>query len=179
MSIWPRGLAQAFGSGDSRDGFVIMIWTLRVECIWGIHLEEECIRVIEIESESSLMQLHDVIQDAVDFDRDHLFEFFAGRNWRNRKVLFDDSFHWEDSFEAYDSITLEEVYPLPKSCKLYYHFDFGDDWYFEIRKSRRKPREPEAGVSYPRVVEAIGLSPPQYGRFEEDLDFEILDTEDG
>jgi hypothetical protein len=48
--------------------------------------------------------------------------------------------------------------------KLYYHFDFGDDWYFEIRRSRAKPKEPTPRVQYPRVVEATGPNPRQYGR---------------
>lgn len=151
-----------------------MIWTLRIECIWGMYLEEECIRIMEIDSKSSLLDLHEAIQDAVDFDRDHLFEFFGGRNQRNRKVVFENSFDWEASFDIYDSITLERVYPLPKSCKLYYHFDFGDDWYFEIKLTRNKPREPEAGVTYPRIIEAIGPNPPQYDN-EFDEDFEIED----
>ena len=69
-----------------------MIWTLRIECVFGLYLEEECIRTIEIDTGSSLFDLHDTIQDVVDFDRDHLFEFFAGRNYRNRKVVFEDSF---------------------------------------------------------------------------------------
>ena len=56
-----------------------MIITLKVECIWGLHLEEDCVRVIEIDFRASLNDLHDAIQDAVDFDDDHLFEFFAGR----------------------------------------------------------------------------------------------------
>lgn len=143
-----------------------MIWTLRVECIWGIHLENECVRVLEIESGSSLLGLHDAIQEAIGFDRDHLLEFFAGRNYRNRKLVFDEGFDWERSWDVYGQLTLEQVYPLPKSCKLYYHFDFGDDWYFEIRKSRKKPTEPEPGVEYPRVVESIGPNPEQYGTWE-------------
>jgi len=36
----------------------------------------ECIRVIEIESSASFLQLHEAIQDAVDFDNDHLFQFY-------------------------------------------------------------------------------------------------------
>ncbi len=145
-----------------------MLWTLRIECVFGLYLEEECIRTIEIDSGSSLFDLHETIQDAVDFDRDHLFEFFAGRNYRNRKVVFEDSFDWEESGDIYTETTLEQVYPLPKSCKLYYHFDFGDDWYFEIRKSRKKPREPEPGVRYPRIVESIGPAPQQYGSWEDE-----------
>ncbi len=145
-----------------------MIWALRIECVYGLYLEEECIRTIEIDSGSSLFDLHETIQDAVDFDRDHLFEFFAGRNYRNRKVVFEDSFDWEESADIYTEKTLGQVYPLPKSCKLYYHFDFGDDWYFEIRKSRKKFREPEPGVRYPRVVESIGPAPQQYGSFDDE-----------
>jgi hypothetical protein len=132
---------------------------------------------MEIDSKSSLLDLHEAVQDAVDFDRDHLFEFFGGRHQRDRKVVFENSYAWEASFDIYDGITLEQVYPLPKSCKLYYHFDFGDDWYFEIKLIRRKPREPEAGVTYPRIIEAIGPNPPQYNN-EFDEDFEIEDTEE-
>ena len=145
-----------------------MIWTLKIECVFGLYLEEECIRTIEIDSGSSLFDLHDTIQDVVDFDRDHLFEFFAGRHYRNHKVVFGDSFDWEESADIYAETTLEQVYPLSKSCKLYYHFDFGDDWYFEIQKSRKKPREPEPEVRYPRIVESIGPAPQQYGSWEDE-----------
>ena len=145
-----------------------MIWTLRIECIGGSYLEEKCVRTIEVDSGSTLLELHDTIQDAVDFDRDHLFEFFAGRSSRNRKVVFDNSFEWEDRVDTYSLLALEKVYPLPKGCKLYYHFDFGDSWYFEIRKSRKKPREPEPDVTYPRVIETIGPNPEQYPNWEEE-----------
>ncbi len=139
-----------------------MIWTLTIECVMGMYLKHECIRKVEIDSEASLLDLHDVIQDAVNFDRDHPFAFFAGRNWRNRKVVFGAGDAVEDIFDTYASFTLERIYPLPKNCRLYYYFDFGDNWHFEIRKSRKKPREPENGVQYPRVVESIGPNPEQY-----------------
>jgi len=144
-----------------------MIWTLKVECIMGFYQQHECVRVIEIDSEDSLLDLHYAIQKAVDFDRDHLFEFFGGRNWRNRKVVFEDRYSTDDPFDVYASIALEDVYPLPKSCKLIYHFDFGDDWFFQIKKSRKKPRAPEKGVKYPRIVESIGPNPEQYPQAED------------
>ena len=143
-----------------------MIWTLRVECIEGAFLEEKCVREIEIDSGSSLFELRDAIQDAVGFARDHLFEFFGGPHHRRRKLVYEDSYEWEDNFDTYAQIRLEEVYPLPKGLKLYYHFDFGDDWYFEIRRSRKKPTEPEPGVQYPRVSESIGPNPEQYPSWE-------------
>ena len=53
-----------------------MIWMLKVELLFGAYAEEECIRVIEIDSSSTLEDLHLAIQDAVDFDNDHLCEFY-------------------------------------------------------------------------------------------------------
>ncbi len=144
-----------------------MIWTLTIECLTGMYLRHEWVRKVEIASKASLLELHDVIQGAVSFSGDHLFEFFAGRNWKNRKVVFGDGYGPGDVFANYSSISLERIYPLPKSCKLYYHFDFGDNWYFEIRKSRKKPREPEEGVQYPRVVESVGPNPEQYPKMAE------------
>ena len=140
-----------------------MIWTLRIECVRGPFLEEQCVRIIEIDSGSSLLTLHDVIQDAVGFDRDHLFEFFAGRHERNRNMMYGDSGDCDEMAGDYADTTLEDVFPLGNHLKLYYHFDFGDDWYFEIRKARTKPKDPVPGAVYPRVVEAAGPNPAQYG----------------
>jgi len=145
-----------------------MIVTLRVECVRGVNLKEDCVRVIEIDDVASLLDLHTAIQNSVGFDFDHMFEFFAGRNCRHRKLTFAGGGDWDDEADELDEITLKEVYPLPKSCKLYYHFDFGDDWYFEIRQSRMKPVQPVAGVKYPRVVEKTGPNPQQYGTYDEE-----------
>lgn len=149
-----------------------MIWTLKIECIWGAYLEEEFIRTIEIDSGSSLFDLHDFIQDMTDFDRDHLYDFFAGRHARNRNVIFADADEWEEREAIYSEITLEQIYPLPQAFKLYYFFDYGDSWYFEIKKSRKKPHEREKGVRYPRIVESIGPKPKQYGSWDDDCDDE-------
>jgi len=119
-------------------------------------------------TEISLLELFDFIQDTVAFNRDHLFEFFVGPNPRKRTLVFGENFEWKSSIDIYSETILEQVSPLPKSCKLYYHFDFGDDWYFEIRKSRKKPREPEKGIQYPRIVESIGPVPQQYGNWEDE-----------
>jgi hypothetical protein len=51
---------------------------------------------------------------------------------------------------------------LPKHTKLFYLFDYGDSWYFRITKTRKKIKQKESGVSYPRVVEKVGKNPEQY-----------------
>ncbi|HAR34442.1 MAG TPA: hypothetical protein DCR95_10285 [Desulfobacter sp.] len=147
-----------------------MIWTLKIECEWGRHLEEECIRMIEIEEESTLYDLHLLIQKLVKFDNDHLFEFFRGRHFKNRKPLFSEDawdFDYEKAIDNYHQMTLNEIYPLPKGLKLFYHFDFGDDWIFKITKSRKKPKSPDKDVEYPQLIESIGPSPQQYPIWEE------------
>jgi hypothetical protein len=117
--------------------------------------------VIEIPEDATLSELHAMIQKLMKFDDDHLYEFYAGRNWRQRKVGFGEPGSPLEASEA-DDIKLANVFPLPKSCKLYYHFDFGDDWIFEIRASiRRKPMNRRA--TYPRIVEESGRRPRQYG----------------
>ena len=150
-----------------------MIWTLKIECVLGRYLSDEWVRVIEIDSRTTLSDIHEEIQDEIGFDRDHLFEFFAGRNTRKRDIDFagEESWAmpWGDVCDRYSELKLENIYPLPKGLKLFYHFDFGDDWYFKINKSRKKPREPEAGVQYPRIVKSIGPNPDQYGLYDEEF----------
>ena len=145
-----------------------IILSLRVECVWGMNLRKECVRFIEIDDGASLLDLHGAIQASVGFDDDHMFEFFAGRTYRNRNMVFGGDDDREASADAMGEITLAQVYPLPKSLKLYYHFDFGDDWFFEIRKGRQQAASPLPGVKYPRVVERIGRNPVQYGEYDEE-----------
>ena len=142
-----------------------MIWTMRIECITGGYLSDTWIRVVEMDSASTLYDLHQLILDTAGFDHDHLFRFFVGRNYRRRCMAFGDA-RDEDGFDGdYRAVTLEQIFPLPKTMKLFYHFDFGDDWRFEIRRTRKTPSEPAPGIEYPRVIEAIGPNPEQYGQY--------------
>lgn len=136
-----------------------MIITLKLQGVFGSFDEESEIwyRMIEIESDSNLEILHLAIQDAVNFENDHLYEFFIANSYRGyEKKRFDNENQglWEYS--------IGDFFPLPKHKKLFYLFDYGDSWYFRITKLRKKPLQKEAGVSYPRVVETVGKNPVQY-----------------
>jgi hypothetical protein len=39
-------------------------------------------------------------------------------------------------------------------------FDFGDDWYHQVRVERIEQAIPT--VTYPRIIGRVGKSPPQY-----------------
>ena len=139
------------------------IYTLTVELESGLYAETPWKRVIEIPESTELYDLHLYIQKIVNFDNDHLFEFFVGRNWRNRKRVFGDED--EFGFEERESLgtSLNEVYPL-KGMKLFYHFDFGDSWMFTIKRGRKK-KHAEKRVEYPRVIESEGENPEQYPQY--------------
>jgi len=117
-------------------------------------------RVIEIPETCSLYNLHSYIQKITEFDNDHLYVFFAGRSHTNKKIFYSDS--PENPFDPgeYIKVSLNQVYPV-KGLKLYYIFDFGDNWVFEIRKSRKK-KIAEENVQYPRIIEQTGNNPDQY-----------------
>lgn len=139
-----------------------MIFTLTSDCVSGAYLRESCTRVIKIDEKASLYELHDAIQDALDFGRDHPFEFFPANSsspYAFRKRLTEKE-EWKGRENDFFRICLKDIWPTGRK-KLYYLFDFGDKWIFEIRK-RRGSNEPEPGVKYPRVIQAIGPNPEQY-----------------
>ena len=121
--------------------------------------------IIEVPDILSLFELHLYIQKIISFGNDHLFDFYAGRNERNRKVVFSEESGSPYEGGIYESLTLKEIYPL-KGLKLYYLFDYGDNWVFEIRKKRKKVI-PRRDLLYPRVVSENSIKLKQY----QDYDF--------
>ncbi len=144
-----------------------MILTLTIECVRGAYLKETCTRVIEIDEEASLYDLHDSVQDAFDFGRDHPFDFFLASTsspYAVKKRLTDKEERGDRENDFFKT-RLKNIWPTGRK-KLYYLFDFGDKWTFEIRKARGV-KEPKRGVNNPRVIRAIGPNPEQYPTFEE------------
>lgn len=133
-------------------------------------MKPECARIIEIDSNASFLVLHEAIQKAVDFGNDHMFEFYIGRTPGSRVATIGEEPDWDtfDPVKTYRRIHLKDAWPLPEGMKLFYLFDFGDNWLFQITKTRRKDKAPERGVKYPRVVESKGENPEQYPDWEED-----------
>jgi hypothetical protein len=98
-----------------------MILTLTVECAVGAYLKEQCIRTIEIDEEARLYDLHDAIQDAVQFGRDHPFQFFLANSASPsaRKQWLAEKEEWEDKEDDFRRIILKDIYPLGRK-RLYY-----------------------------------------------------------
>lgn len=138
-----------------------VIWILRVKLP---QTQSECVWVIEIEPTATFLELHEAIQDAVGFDNDHLFEFFIGRHPGNRAYTIGGEPNWDtfNPVRTYQNVRISSVWPLPTGMKLYYLFDFGDNWLFQINKTRHKDKLIQSGIVYPRVIEARGKNPEQY-----------------
>lgn len=139
---------------------MITIYTLSIECVFGAYLEGPFLRVVEVPSDMTLDELQDYIHELTEFDFDHLSDFYISSSPNGDKK-------WFEEMDGYFGIKLNEVYPLSKHKKLYYFFDFGDNWTFEIRrKSSGKKSEPDA--VYPRIIKSKGPIPEQYPVYEDD-----------
>lgn len=113
-----------------------MILTLTVECVRNAYRKETCIRVIEIDEKDSLYDLHDAIQDAFCFGRDHLFDFFLANTsspYAVKKSLTEKE-EWEDRERDFFEMRLKKLWPTSRK-QLYYLFDYGDKWTFGIHKA--------------------------------------------
>jgi hypothetical protein len=126
--------------------------------------------LFEVPTVCSLYDLHLFIQRTINFENDHLFEFYAGRDERNRKLTFSEQSGYPYDGGAYEEIFLKDIYPL-KGLKLFYLFDFGDNWIFEFHKARKKAKF-EEGLQYPHVFFDNGIVLKQYINEYDENDFE-------
>lgn len=137
------------------------LYTFKISNFWDpVDDENFWEAIIEIPDICSLFNFHLYIQDIINFGNDHLFEFYAGRNDRNRKIVFSENPGNPYDGGDYENILLKDIYPL-KGLKLYYLFDLGDNWLFEIRKSRKRAT-PKQDTEYPRIVSDNGIKLRQY-----------------
>ncbi len=146
-----------------------MILTLNVKLVCGRHAEDGWQGVLEIDATATLDDLHQAIQRAVDFDNDHLYHFYLSRSERSRESARLYNLDEDDDFDA-DELPIENLnalFPLPKDKKLFYLFDYGDNWLFQVSLSRKKPFPCVVGTEYPRLVEAFGNKPQQYVDWDE------------
>ena len=117
--------------------------------------------ILEIDSSTTLNELHVAIQEAVEFDEDHMYEFFIARTVRSR-----DRTHFDMEDGNLHTTRVTDLLPLPKDRKLFYLFDYGDSWIFRVSTTRLQPFEPEKGMQYPRLIKQEGDRPEQYPDYE-------------
>ncbi|MGN1381367.1 MAG: hypothetical protein ACI4W2_00975 [Eubacterium sp.] len=86
-------------------------------------------RVIVISGEDTLDRLCDMILSSFDFSRDHLYEFSM-----SGKLYSDDNYTCDPEYDGQPTTNVKlDKLGLQKGQKFILHYDFGDDWVFQIR----------------------------------------------
>ena len=106
-------------------------------------------RRLEVPADTSLADLHDIIQVAFGWHDSHLHVFETG--YGDFGVADRELGH-----RAEAPVTLEQVAP-GVGDRLRYTYDFGDDWVHDIVVEKVLPRQP---VAYPRCTGGRRATPP-------------------
>lgn len=127
-------------------------------------------RTIQIRGDQTLDDLHDAIYEAFDRYDEHLYEFQFGKRPqapgpRYSAPADDFGFDMGDEPTGYTDETTIDSLGLKKGQKFFYWFDFGDDWWHQIKVDGI-----EEGTfrGKPKVINRVGESPPQYMDFDEE-----------
>ena len=139
------------------------IMTIRVT------FEPGTFRDIEIAGSASLYKLAEAIIKAYDFDFDHAFGFYSkltGHYFDSavKYELFADMGEPSEGAQSVKKTSVAEAYAKDKA-KLFFMFDYGDEWLFKTERVASGPKVPK--VKYPRVVKSEGEAPEQYPDVEE------------
>jgi len=122
-------------------------------------------RTVQILGAQTLKQLHEAIFDAFDREEEHLYEFQLGGSGpmdpkARRYGLTQPADFGPDEAPADVSKTAVGSLGLKIGDTFGYWFDFGDDWWHQLNVTAIESTVPPG--HYPRVVQRVGQSPPQY-----------------
>jgi len=126
------------------------------------YAEQVISRKIEILGHQTLHDLHEVIFDAFDRWEEHLYEFNLGEGPHDRSAVYFFSGGWDagEKSAGHPQTTTIDSLGLAVGRYFGYVFDMGDYWEHTIEVVDVK--EGPAKGSFPRLIEQVGASPPQY-----------------
>lgn len=146
-TLTATGLIPADEPEDLDDGLIYKVKiTLR-------GMRPAIFREVEVPN-ITLGELHQVIQRVMGWGNCHLHCFTIGGEQYGE--LNDDMNY--DAWEDEESLSLGELVQSDQR-KFTYEYDFGDSWDHDILIS--KPKPPQKGVVYPRVVKGELACPPE------------------
>ena len=133
-------------------------------------------RKVQVNSSSTFLELHKIIQILFDWQDDHLHEFRVQKSngIRQKNVVIEsdeeasspfDSLFFDDE-QTYLSETEERLHDhfLVEKDQARYTYDFGDDWQHKI--VLEKILEPAEGTTYPICTAAKNDAPYEDSRYE-------------
>ena len=113
-------------------------------------------RRILVDSDTTLGELHQIIQMTMDWDNCHLDEFKCGDN-RYGVVDDDFGFDWGAEVEDENQYQISDVLTREKSW-LRYLYDFGDSWSHKVVLEKKLSPDPD--VKLPTCVTGKRACPP-------------------
>jgi hypothetical protein len=126
----------------------------------GVHIFKVALgrvwRRIAIPAEQTLDALSDSILGAYHFDSDHLHEF----SYRNHFGVLERIHHSYMDEGPWTSEALIGDLSLRVGQTMVFHFDFGDDWRFDVTLEQVDPAD--ESIQEPRVLDQHGKAPEQY-----------------
>lgn len=130
-------------------------------------LQGPVVRTIAIREDQTLEQLHEALRLAFGWADAHLYSYWLGdAHWDDDAEEFTAPFEVEEmgiDKEKRSARTSISELGLKKGSKLAYLFHFGDEWRLLLKVEDSWPAD---DGSYPMLVEAEGVAPPQYPAFE-------------
>jgi hypothetical protein len=137
--------------GDTRpDEPLTSVHRLKVTLL---HSKPPIWRRVLVPSDITFGEVHDIIQDVMDWGNEHLHEFVVdGMTVGDPRVL--DGLELNDE----DILRLNQMAPFAKT-RFRYRYDFGDSWDHEIVVEAVQP--PEAGQHYPVCIAGERAGPPE------------------
>lgn len=128
--------------------------------------EQPVVRTIALRDDQTLEQLHEALRLAFGWADPHMYAFWtSGRWWDGESIRYQTPFELDPDDDQVRSgrVALSEL-GLRNGKTIAYLFDFGDEWRLLLKVIDRW----EAGEeSYPMLVEAEGVPPPQYAALDE------------
>ncbi|MBC8344159.1 MAG: plasmid pRiA4b ORF-3 family protein [Bacteroidetes bacterium] len=122
-----------------------------------VSLYSDLWRKINISHKHYLSDLHKAIQEAFDFDNDHLYAFYIGGKRKTGKAIYCS--YVEEEGKTADEINIADL-RLFRGQKIFYLFDFGDEWWFDIKLLKIDKESPLP--AQPVIVGSEGESLDQY-----------------
>ena len=123
-------------------------------------------RTIQIRGDQTLEDLHETIFDAFNRYDPHMYEFQFGKgpmDPKGRRYVLPGAFELDMDEEnppaGTTNATLDSL-SLRKGSRFGYWFDFGDDWWHQIKVAAINDVVPRG--KYPKLTNRLGESPPQY-----------------
>ncbi|MFD0953782.1 IS1096 element passenger TnpR family protein [Virgibacillus natechei] len=117
-------------------------------------LHSSCWRRLRLPGSATLLDLHEVIQEAFGFDDDHLYSFFMDGK-RFSKYFYNSPMDVQGPYVHEKQIGRLNLY---EGKRFVYLFDFGDEWLIDIKVEKIEEEEEKPAD----IVEKKGEDPDQY-----------------